>query len=141
MFLFFLCAGCKNGNNNDDNTSENNVDAARNFIRAALDGNFRSAKDFMLKDSTNLNYMDVVERSYARTPDEVKAGYRTSAIHIHEVKELNDTTTIVIYSNSYKNDHDTLRIVKQQEKWVVDFKYLYEHDSDSLFSKSSGSLK
>ena len=48
---------------------------------------------------------------------------------------MNDSTTILIYSNSFKNDHDTLKILRINSQWLVDFKYLYEHDSDTLMSK------
>ena len=44
--------------------SENNIDAARNFIRSALDGKFNDARSYMLQDSLNNNYLDVAERSY-----------------------------------------------------------------------------
>ena len=41
--------------------SENHVDAARNFVRAALDGKFSEARSFMLQDSINLNLLEVAE--------------------------------------------------------------------------------
>jgi hypothetical protein len=60
-----------------------------------------------------------------------KNGYRSSSINIHEVKPVNDSTTMVIYSNSFKNDKDTLRVLKVRGQWLVDLKYLYEHDMDT----------
>jgi hypothetical protein len=33
------------------------------------------------------------------------------------------------------NDHDTLKVVKKKGQWLVDFKYLFEHDADSLAVK------
>ena len=133
FFLFLLCffIGCKAKEGQIITTSENNIDAARNFIRAALDGKFDEARNFMLEDSSNINYMDVVERSFSKADYTVKEGYRTSSINIRSVTELNDSVTVVIYSNSYKNDHDTLRVVKQSDRWLVDLKYLYEHDEDA----------
>jgi hypothetical protein len=47
---------------------------------------------------------------------------------IHSSTIINDSVAVVIYSNSYKNDHDTLRIAKKNTNWLVDLKYLYEHD-------------
>ncbi len=114
-------------------SSENNIDAARNFIRAALDGKFDDARNYMLPDSVNTNYMDVAERSYQRADKAIKDGYRASSIKIHEVKEpLKDSVTIVIYSNSYRNEPDTLRVIRSNGQWLVDLKYLYEHDADTL---------
>jgi hypothetical protein len=38
----------------------------------------------------------------------------------------------VIYSNSFKNNRDTLKVIRQEGKWRVDFDYLFNHDDDSL---------
>ncbi|HQV60463.1 MAG TPA: DUF4878 domain-containing protein [Chitinophagaceae bacterium] len=115
--------------------SENNIDAARNFIRSALDGKFNDARSYMLQDSLNNNYLDVAERSYKNADQAVKDGYKGSTIIIHTVNDVNDSTSFVIYSNSFKNDHDTLRVIKSDNQWVVDLKYLYEHDADTLLNK------
>jgi len=61
--------------------------------------------------------------------NDTKEKYRGASIRIHQpVTYLNDTTTIVIYSNSYKNDLDTLRVSKKNGNWLVDLKYLFEHE-------------
>ena len=70
-----------------------------------------------------------------RSDQALKDGYRASSINIHKVNEINDSTTIVIFSNSYKNDHDTLRIKRINGQWLVDLKYLFQHDSDTLPKK------
>jgi hypothetical protein len=81
--ISFLAYSCKQSDKTV--TSENNIDAARNFIRAALDGKFTEAKEFMITDSVNLNYLDVAERSYEKNDPETKNKYRGSSINIHEV--------------------------------------------------------
>ncbi len=126
---------CKNEDKKTPENAESNIDAARKFIRAALDGKFKEARTFMLIDSTNTNYMDVAERSFERTDQATKDGYRASSIYIHKKEMVNDSTSIVIYSNSFKNDHDTLKVVRVNEQWLVDLKYLFEHDSDTLMNK------
>jgi Domain of unknown function (DUF4878) len=131
--LLFLVSSCKSNDKDAAGKSENNIDAARNFIRAALDGKFAAARSFMLADSVNTNYMDLAERSYQRIDQSTKDGYRSSSINIVSVKEpVKDSVTIVIYSNSFKNDPDTLKVIKADGQWLVDFKYLYEHHADSL---------
>jgi hypothetical protein len=131
--LVFLFSNCNSKDSKSANRSENNIDAARNFVRAALDGKFNEARTYMLTDSVNTNYMDVAERSYQRTDQSVKDGYRASTIRIYSpLVELNDSTTIIIFANSFKNDPDTLRVVRVNGQWLVDLKYLYEHDADSL---------
>ena len=113
-------------------TSDNHVDAVRNFVRAALDGKFAEARMYMISDSVNNNYMDVAERSYANMSQENKDGYRASSIQFPSpMIAVNDTTSIVIYSNSFKNNPDTLKVVKTGGKWMVDLKYLYQHNNDT----------
>lgn len=124
--------------------SDNYADAARNFIRAALDGKFLEAGTYMLRDSSNLNYLDVAERSYKRADQSIKDGYRASSIRIHQpISNLNDSTSIIIFSNSFKNDPDTLKVLRVNGTWLVDLKYLYEHDTDTITNKivSNDSLK
>jgi hypothetical protein len=125
---------CKS-NDKKNAKSENKVDAARNFIRAALDGKFADAATYMLQDSVNLNWLDVAERSYQRADQTVKDGYRAASIRFPgDMVNLNDSTSIIIFSNSFKNDPDTLRLVKVNNNWLVDLKYLYQHD-DTLSAK------
>lgn len=137
IFLFLLCFfhSCKNKDKTPAGKSENNIDAARNFIRSALDGKFDEARKYMLPDSVNNNYMDVAERSFNNAAQPVKDSFRTSTIIIHNVKEVNDSATIVIYSNSFKNNQDTLRVIKANNQWLVDLKYLYLHDADTISAK------
>lgn len=77
--------------------------------------------------------MDVAERSYERTDQETRNGYRASSINIIQVTEpVNDSVTVIVFSNSYKNDPDTLKLVKINSEWLVDLKYLYLHGADSI---------
>ena len=142
--LIFSFASC----NNDDKTSsskpENDIDAARDFIRAALDGKFEEARKLLLPDSSNINYMDVAERNYQKANDSTKNGYREATIRILNVTNaVKDSVTIVIYSNSYKNDPDTLKVLKTKGQWLIDLKYLYEHDMDTMhyMNRTKDSLK
>jgi len=135
LFLPFISASCKD-KKSQPAESENNIDAARNFIRAALDGKFDEARTFMLADSVNTNYMDVVERSFQNLEKKIKDGYRASSINIIQVSEsIKDSVTVVIYSNSFKNDPDTLKVIKANAQWLVDLKYLYQHDTDTSMHK------
>ncbi len=126
--LFISCNG------NDKKTtsvSDSNIDAARNFIRAALDGKFTEAKRYMLDDSLNNYFMSLAERSYLKYDQETRTSYLNASIQFHKTIPVNDSVSIIIYSNSYKNDHDTLKVLKSGENWLIDLKYLFLHDSDS----------
>lgn len=62
--VFTSLTACKDNPKKESTASENNIDAARNFIRAALDGKFDEARRYMLQDSVNTNYMDIAERAF-----------------------------------------------------------------------------
>ncbi len=131
-----LFIACKN-NERNAGKSENNIDAARNFIRAALDGKYKEAMNYMLVDSANIHFLDVAERIYQGSSQENKDGYRSASINIVSIKEpIKDSVTVVIYSNTFKNNPDTLKVIKLNGQWLVDFKYLYQHDSDTLPQKT-----
>jgi len=132
IFLFLLFSACNSIDKNSTAPAENDIDAAREFVRSALDGKFTQARNYMLADSSNMQYMTVAERNYQKADDETKNGYRSASIRIYSpVVHVNDSTTIVIYSNSFKNDPDTLKVLEIKGQWLVDLKYLYEHDRDS----------
>jgi Domain of unknown function (DUF4878) len=128
-FLLFCFGACKN-QDKQTGKSENDLDAARNFIQAALYGKYDEAKIYMLRDSINEERMRLMER--VRLSSDEKAGLASASINIHNVNPVNDSTTIIIYSNSFKNDKDTLKVVKIKGQWLVDFNYLFEHDKDTL---------
>ncbi len=143
LSLLAIIGACKS-KDKPTGKSENYVDAARNFVRAALDGKFTEADSFMLQDSSNLNYLDVADRSYQRMNQTVKDGYRASTIRFHQpIRQVNDSSYIIIFSNSFKNDPDTLKVLRMNNTWLVDLKYLYQHDADtsSTSIKSTDNLK
>lgn len=120
-------AACSNEESGEAATqSENEVDAARNFIRAALDGNYRNAANFVVKDSMNLQLLDALESNYKKNMDrEEQRAYREASIRIADVRPLNDSASVVVYSNSYKNKQDSLHVVARQGTWLVDLKYTF----------------
>lgn len=109
---------------------ENDLDAARIFIKDALDGKFEKARQIMLRDSTNDQTMDVIERNYEHMPQSDRIGYRDASIQIHNTREVNDSTRIVTYSNSYKNKKDSLKLVRFNGQWLVDLKFTFQQHTD-----------
>lgn len=122
LFLFCAC----NNNSTEIPTSENDVDAARNFIRSALDGDYAKAKNFMLTDSLNTQLLNTFEDNYQKNmAADDKRGYRESSIRMPDVRKINDSASVVFYSNSYKNTSDSLKVVRVNGQWLVDFKYSF----------------
>ena len=129
-FLFLLTA-CNNSDEEAKSKSDNDMDAARNFLDAALKGDYKDASAYMLKDSANLEYLNVTERGYQRLSPDERSRLKAASLRFFDTKQVNDSTTITIFANSYKNDKDTLRIVRTNGRWLVDFKYLFEHGTDT----------
>lgn len=133
-FLIFQLAltACNDSDRGSaSSTSDSDVDAARNFIQAALVGDLDRAKTFMINDSLNLETLNTIKRWNERQTKEEKEKYQVASIRIHNDRKLNDSTSIISYSNSYKNQQDSLKVVKTNGKWLVDFKYIF-HKTDSL---------
>jgi hypothetical protein len=128
--LLLLLIACKN-NETTEPSSDSDMDAARNFLDAALKGDFKEANKYMLQDSANRDYLFLSERSYQRIIPEKKDSMRKASLRFFDTRQVNDSTTITIFANSYRNDKDTLRIVRRSGQWLVDLKYLFEHDMDT----------
>lgn len=125
LFLQFFCA-CGNEKDEKLPAAENDVDAARNFIRAALDGHYDEAREIVLQDSVNNAWIDLFKRAYqSRLSLSDKAGYRNASINISEVRTVTDSTTIVRYSNSFKKQNDSVKVVRRNGEWLVDLKYSF----------------
>jgi type IV secretory pathway component VirB8 len=128
LFLQFFCAcsGSEGDAGTEFTTAESDVDAARSFIRSALDGKYDRARQFIVQDSVNTQYLDLFERNYKlRMDPEDKRGYRESSINIHDIRQVNDSTTVVNYSNSFKKQNDSLKVVRVANQWLVDLKYSF----------------
>jgi hypothetical protein len=123
--MVLICA-CNSDQQEKETTSENDVDAARNFIRSALDGKWREARRFMVQDSTNTQLLDAYESNYETHMNrEDKRGYREASITLYDSRQENDSVTIVNYSNSYKKKRDSLKVVRINNQWLVDLKYSF----------------
>lgn len=130
-FLLFFAWACKN-EDKLEKPAENDIDAARSFIQCALNGDYEKARNFMLQDSMNMEDLQkAIQLNQRLSPDEKKK-YREASIRIHERRALNDSTSIIHYSNSYRQRKDSLLLVKVEDRWLVDFKYIFPHKTDSL---------
>lgn len=123
MTFFSACQNDATDRSDTTTTSENDVDAARNFIRLFLDGDLEKARTMLVPDSLNTQIFDAYERIYKnRTPSD-KKGYKGSSIQIHSVRTVNDSISVVSYSNSFKKIVDSLKVMKDNGDWKIDLKY------------------
>lgn len=121
--------GCRDSDRSKDDKAETDINAARYFIQYSLKRDYDKARTYMLPDTPNINRMAAIERIHL-SPEE-ENGLATASINIHKVDKVNDSLTIITYSNSYMNNHDTLRVKRVSGKWLVDFNYIWDHDQDS----------
>lgn len=129
LLLLFAC------NNESDGAaataSEGDVDAARTFIRAALNGNYKAAKNLIVQDSANLEWLATAERSYMQNDVTEQRGLRESSINLFNTEKLNDSTTVVNYSNSFRKRNQKVKVVRQNGVWLVDMKYTFQNADSS----------
>ncbi|MFN5641141.1 MAG: hypothetical protein ACK4V4_06095 [Sphingobacteriales bacterium] len=104
---------------------EDGEDAGREFIRAVLDGDYVKAQAYIVNDEEDVElYKRYVE--YMRKLDAKELiEYKQSNITIHEIQHQGDTTTIMQYSNSATKTTQKLKVVKRNDKWLVDFSYTF----------------
>ena len=124
--FFFLHFFCSCGGNEAPEPAADDLGTASGFIRSALDGDYEQARSLMMQDSLNIQYLDAFERNYkGRMTRDDKKGYRDASINIHNILKVSDTVTVVRYSNSFKRQADSLKIVQQGGRWFVDLKYSF----------------
>lgn len=103
--------------------AEDAQDAGRQFIRASLDGDYKKAGFFLLKDTTNLILFEKQQANYQQMSDGQKSRYRTATIRPVSITSENDSTTLYkYYQTSNPADTTLLRIVRQNGEWLVDLK-------------------
>lgn len=114
---------CTNTDQSATSNAENDLDAARIFIENALDGKWEEAKTLLVQDSTNVQLLSTAESKYSALDREEKRAYREAEPRFHGTRKVNDSVTIVNYSNSYMNKKDSLKLVLVNGRWLVDLKY------------------
>ena len=107
---------------------ENGLEAASQFIRAALDGDVKKARTFIINDSTNKQILDIYENKYNHvfSPQDKKEYKEASIRFLKETHQVNDSVTIVHYSNSYKNKPDSLKVIRMNGQWFIDMNFMVQ---------------
>lgn len=120
--LFWSCGS-------DDSSSaakgENDIDAARMFIRSALDGKWKDARRLIVQDEVNIGDLETAERMADRRDAVTQRNYRESQITIHDTRKVGDSVSIVTYSNTFMKQKDSLKVVRVGGQWLVDLKYSF----------------
>lgn len=125
LTFIVLLTACNNDNNYAK--AENAQDAGREFIRASLDGNYEKAEFYLLQDSTNRLLIGKWKKDYDHSDENTQQQYKDASILPILVRNLNDSNTLYTFSNSYKKDTTTIKIVRLNGEWLVDLKEILNH--------------
>src|SRR5215212_12131742 len=93
LLLLIVLYACNNSPEEPKVKPENGMDAAGKFIRAALDGDYKKAKTFLVNDSTNNQVLYLYEWNYNNkmTPEDKRAYKNASIRFLKETHQLNDS--------------------------------------------------
>jgi len=119
LFTAIIFTAC-NGKQQDYHKAENALDAGREYIHSCLQGDFLKAAFYLLPDEKNTQLLKEVEKVYREKDKEGRQQFRLASININEVMDLNQTTTIIKYSNSFDKLPHTIQVIKQNGAWLVD---------------------
>jgi Domain of unknown function (DUF4878) len=122
--LLLALAAC--GDPHSFKKAENAQDAGREFIRASLDGNYEKASFYMYSDSTNRMLLNTWKNQYDGTSRDEQEKYKDADILLIDFQPENDSVSRYTYTNSYKKDTTTIRIVRINGEWLVDLKEILD---------------
>jgi len=117
LLTLFACSGERTFKK-----AEDAQDAGREFIRASLDGDYEKAEFYLLQDTTNRLLMAKWRKDFEVSDPATKKHYKDADILPINIQTINDSVTSYTFSNSYKKDTTTLKIVRIQGEWLVDLK-------------------
>ncbi len=101
------------------------MDAAREFISACLQGDFKKAAFYMIGDDENQRRLSEIKRDYDTKSSEQKHQYYDASIIINEDATLNDSIHVVNYANSYDKIARKVKVINRDNSWLIDFKYTF----------------
>jgi hypothetical protein len=107
------------------------IDTGRTFIRETLDGDYDAAQTLLFQDSLNTQFFDLAKMQYERSTDADKKNYRDADYTINKYTDVNDSTEIINYSNSYMKKPLEIKVIRKENLWQIDFKYTVSGNSDS----------
>ena len=112
--------------NQEYKNADNALDAGREFIDACLKGDFVKASFYMIPDETNAEDLKKIEHQYREKDRDGRRQYREASINIAEVANPTESITIINYSNSYDKVAHKIKVIRKDNKWLVDFKYTFD---------------
>jgi hypothetical protein len=126
LFLLVFLFACSNDKVNYSK-AENAFDAGREFIDGTLKGDFKKSAYYMLLDTANQALLNVQEKEFRLKDKEGRQQLRTASINIQQVEDIDSITSMIHYNNSFDKKNQILKVIKQNNTWLVDFKYSFQN--------------
>ncbi|MES2774923.1 MAG: hypothetical protein V4722_12100 [Bacteroidota bacterium] len=125
ILLIMLLAACDNSDNYPP--VESPLDAGRQFIEAVFKGNFKRAGMLMLDDAKNKQLLkEKMEDPFHKRSSQDRNELKQSSITILTNEEvIKDSITIINFINSYDHKPAVLKVIRQNQSWVIDLKYTF----------------
>jgi hypothetical protein len=122
IFVIIFATACNNNNQVDRSDP---LTSGRGFIEASLKGDYKTAEQYLLKDSTNMQYFQGLKDFNMKLDAETRRGYSDANIIVDSLISKSDSVDVLYYTNSYKNKPSKIKLVKHNNDWLVDFKYTF----------------
>ena len=111
--------------------AEDPMDAGREFLRSVLDGDFEKASLYVLDNAEDKELLERYKGYMKNQPQKERLNLKSSSIIINKIVNVNDSVTIINYSNSYSMKPTNLKVVLSDKKWRIDFSYTFSGNMQS----------
>ena len=112
--------------NNEKKSTNTDIEVARVFIKDILESNFKDAETFVLKEETNQQFFELFKKEFESKSKSELESFKNADIIINEISPINDSVSVINYSNSFKKDKSNkLKMVRINGQWMVDLKYTF----------------
>jgi hypothetical protein len=112
--------------NNEKKSTNTDIEVARVFIKDILESNFKDAETFVLKEETNQQFFELFKKEFESKSKSELESFKNADIIINEISPINDSVSIINYSNSFKKDKSNkLKMIRINGQWMVDLKYTF----------------
>jgi hypothetical protein len=98
-------------------------ETGQQFIASSLKGDFKKAESLLLNEPDNKALFQTYRRFYDRMSDQQRKGYQTASFEIESWQDLNDSISIIRYTNDFMHQPTELRLVRKNDLWWIDFRF------------------
>jgi hypothetical protein len=109
--------------NVDESRPTSAQETGQQFIASSLKGDFKKAESLLLNEPENKTLFQTYRRFYDRMSEQQRKGYQTASFEIESWQDLNDSTSIIRYTNDFMHQPTELRLVRKNDQWWIDFRF------------------